>query len=156
MTGHRQIADPLKALCAFLREQIGDMVAITPGNLPGIPAGIPAVFRPDVPVGFDQMMPTECVILRPAGGYKRFGRTQIYMADPLVDLLSYGATQQAATQVCQVAITACKQLNNELWENVHLCSAQVAGGPIPMPDAQTLWPMCWASLQVTHGELPVK
>ena len=151
----RHVADPLMAMCAFLREQIGDLVTVTPGDIKGIPAGVPAIFRPDMPAAFDAVMPTESVVLRPAGGYTRFGTTQILLGDPRVDVLAYGKTQQSATMVCRAVIVACKFLVVQEWENVLLMSAQCSGGPLPLPDTQTLWPTCWCSLQVTHGELPV-
>jgi hypothetical protein len=149
------LPDPLKALAAFLRSQIGDMLAITPGGIKNVPAGVPAVFRPDLPQAFDQLMPCACVVVRPAGGYTQFGKSQLYLGDPRVEIIAYGTVEQEATEICRAACVACKQLVAQRWENMLLYSAQVSAGPIPLPDAQTLWPACWASVQLIHGELPL-
>jgi hypothetical protein len=149
------LPDPLSALAAFLRQQIGDRLAVTPGNLKNIPPGVPAVFRPDLPQGFDAVMPCAAVVVRAAGGYTQFGRSQFYIGDPRVEIIAYGTVQQEATEVCRAAVVACKQLVAQKWENTLLYSAQVSAGPVPLPDAQTLWPACWASVQLIHGELPL-
>lgn len=150
-----QLPDPLKAFAAFLRFQIGDRLTVTPGGLKDLPAGVPAVFRPDLPQGFDAIMPTACVVVRPAGGYTQFGKSQLYLGDPRVDIIAYGAQQQEATDICRAVIVASKQLVAQRWENTLLYSAQVSAGPVPLPDSQTLWPTCWASVQLVHGELPL-
>lgn len=147
--------DPIKALCAYLRAQVGDKVVATPGGLKNVPANVPAVFRPDLPQGFDQVMPAACVVVRPAGGYKQYGKTQFYIGDPTVDVVCYGTNQQQATEVCRAVAIVLKQLVSQEWENTLLYSAQVSAGPTPLPDTQTLWPACWLSAQLIHGELPL-
>ena len=150
------IPDPIKALCAYLRSEVGNLVVTTPGGLHNIPPNIPAVFRPDMPQGFDQVMPAASIVVRPAGGYKQYGKTQFYIGDPTVDVICYGGTQQQATELCRATAVALKQLVAQEWENTLLYSSQVIAGPTPLPDTQTLWPSCWLSAQLVHGELPLR
>lgn len=147
------VPDPLKALCAYLRSELSNLVITTPGGLKNIPANVPAVFRPDLPLGFDQVMPAACVVVRPAGGYKLYGATQFYIGDPVVDVTCYGANMAQATEVARASVVALKQLVAQEWENTLLYSAQVTAGPTPLPDTQTLWPTCWLSCHLVHGEL---
>lgn len=150
------VPDPIKALCAFLRQELSNLVTSTPEGLINIPPGVPAVFRPDLPKGFDQVMPAACVVCRPAGGYKQFGKTQIPVGDPTIDIVCYGANQDEATNVARAGVVVCKQLVAQEWENTLLYSAQVIGGPTPLPDTQVLWPACWFSVTLMHGELPLR
>ena len=147
--------DPIKALCAYLRAEVGHLVIPTPGGLKRIPANIPAIFRPDLPQGFDQIMPAACIVVRPMGGYKQYGKTQFYIGDPTADIVCYGTNSQQATEIARAVVVVLKQLVSQEWENTLLYSAQVAAGPTPLPDAQTLWPACWLSCQLVHGELPL-
>lgn len=141
-----KVSDPMAGLCAFLKAQLADLLFKTQHG--------PAVFRPDLPKDFDQNMPVACIVVRPAGGYTRFGKSMLYMGDPRADLTCYGGTQWEATRVAQSAVVALKQLVSQTWENTRLYSANVSGGPTPLPDQQTLWPACWLAVQLVHGELP--
>lgn len=146
------IADPAAGYCAFLRAAIGDMLA--PATLPSGAGTVPAVFRPDLPSWYDASMPAACVVVRPAGGHTQFGSSMLYIADPRVDVVCYGADQQQATALCVSVTVASKRLVSEVWDGVLIYAANIAGGPIPLPDEKTLWPACWCSVQLVHGELP--
>lgn len=146
------VADPAAGYCAFLRSAIGDMLAAA--TLPSGGGTVPAVFRPDLPQWFDADMPAACVVVRPAGGHTQFGSSMLYMADPRVDVVCYGSDQQQATMVCTAAQVASKRLVSEVWDGVLLYAANIAAGPVPLPDEQTLWPACLMSVQLVHGELP--
>lgn len=146
--------DPLAAVCAFLRVTIGSRLDQTPKGLKGIPAGVPAVFRPDLPQQIDSSMPMRCVVVRHAGGYTQFGEEQFYVADPRFDLICFASSQNGATRIARAAATQLKQLSApQIWEGTQLYSAIVTTGPVPLPDQQTLWPACWLSTVVMHGEL---
>lgn len=148
------IADAPKAYCAFLRARVGDRLAIA--TLPGSGAKVPAVFRPDMPRWFQSSMPASAIIVRPAGGYTAYGKSMQPIADVRVDVLCYGPEdgQQQATELAQAVAVASKQLSVEVWEDTLLMAANVSAGPVPLPDAQTLWPACWLSIQLVHGEYP--
>ena len=146
------VADPGAALGAYLRAQVGDLLfqATYPNG-----ARLPAVFRPSLPSWFDEHMPAACLVIRRAGGYTRFGKERYYMGDPRMDILAYAANDQEATDIAQAVAVVCKQLDTQIWEDTLLWSANVTGGPTPLPDSQTLWPSCWLAVQLVHGELPV-
>lgn len=147
-----EVSEPGAALCAFLRARLGERLAQV--TLPDSSVSVPAVFRPNLPAWFDARQPTACLVVRPAGGYKRFGASMLYLADPAMDVIAYGTDQQQATELCRLVVFHAKRLVNEVWENTLLACANVAAGPVPLPDTQTLWPGCWCSLQLVHGELP--
>ncbi|MHB1950160.1 MAG: hypothetical protein ACYCQK_01645 [Acidiferrobacteraceae bacterium] len=145
------VADPALALVMFLRATLTDQLAQATD-----PTGnsYPAVFRPDLPKWFDSSEAVASIVVRPAGGYATYGRSLLPIADPRLDLTCYGTTQQQATALARAAAVNTKQCVNQVWEGVMLRAINIAGGPIPLPDAQTVWPGCWVSLQVIHGELP--
>jgi hypothetical protein len=146
------VADGAKAYCAFLRAAVGSQLA--PASNPKSPGVVvPAVFRPAMPQWFDKSMPASAVVVRPRGGYTQFGDSTMYLADPRMDVIAYGTTQQDATSLATLIAVTSKQLVNEVWENTLLMAANISGGPIPLPDTQTLWPACWLSVQLVHGEL---
>ena len=149
------VPDALLAFVMFLRQQVGDRVMQTPSGLQGIPPDVPAIFRPEMPQGFQSQMPAACIICRPAGGYTKFGKTQFMLADPRVDINSYAPTQGEAVANAQAIALACKLLIlPQVFEECLLNSAMVSAGPTPLPDTQTLWPCAWMSVQLVHGELP--
>ena len=150
-----RIAEPLAAYCAFLRATIGEHLA--QATNPATPSvSYPAVFRPSMPAWFDANMPVAALVCRPAGGSSQFGKTLMPLADPRVDVIAYGTTPQQATELCRLVGVVSKQLTPSVWENTLLAACNIAGGPVPLPDEQTLWPGCWLSVQLVHGELPVQ
>lgn len=159
------LPDAKAAICGYLRAQpiIADMVDLTPSGLDGIPAGVPAVFRPDLPKSIDQSMPLACIVARPApGGYKTFGGQRFYMADSVIDFICFADSSNRAARIADTLCVVLKQLcanasgevRPQVWEHTMLYSASVKAGPVPLPDEQTLWPAVWLSATVTHGELP--
>lgn len=146
------VADAAAGYCAFLRGRVGDMLDVATNPTSGLT--LPAVFRPDLPRWFQGSMPAACIVVRPAGGYTRFGSSTMYLADPRVDVLCYGANGEAARRLATTVAVVSKQLMVEVWDGVLLHSANIAGGPIPLPDQQTEFPSAWLSVQLVHGELP--
>jgi hypothetical protein len=151
------LPDPLAAMCAWLRAnpEVSPLLDPIPNGLKGIPAGMPAVFRPDLPQAIDPGMPLACIIVRPAGGYRMFGDSMLLMSDPRFDLICYGSNQTEATGIARAVATELKQLYlPQTWEHTVLYSATVNSGPVPLPDTATLWPAAWLQATVTHGDLP--
>lgn len=139
------IADPLAAVCSYLRAQIG-------GQLDQW-AGQPAVFRPSLPEAVDASMPLTCVVVRAAGGYKMFGAGLLPVADPVLDVICYGEKPQGSYQVAVAAAHALKQLTQSVWNGVLLYWAKVSAGPVPLPDTETIWPATWLAAQVMYSEI---
>lgn len=151
------LPDPLAAMCAWLRANpvIAPLLDPIPSGLPGLPHGVPAAFRPDLPAQVDPAMPLASIIVRPAGGYRMFGDSMILMSDPRMDFICFGSNQSQATGIARAVATELKQLAYpQTWEHTVLYSAIVNAGPVPLPDTQTLWPAAWLSATVNHGDLP--
>jgi len=148
-----EIAEPVLAYVMFLRSHLGDQVAQAEQPDGAI---YPAIFRPDMPRWYAPKMPTRAIVVAPKGGYARFGDGQLPLADPRLDVVCYGDEDdmQGATQLARMVATVSKQLVSQVWNGVLLVSAAVSGGPIPLPDQQTLWPSVWLSIQLVHGEYP--
>lgn len=144
-------------MCAWLRanQQVASLLDAIPANTMGLPAGVPAVFRPDLPSNMDESMPLASIVVRPAGGYRQFGASMMPLADPRLDFICFGSNQGQATAIARTVATELKQLAfPQTWEHTILYSATVNAGPVPLPDTQTLWPAAWLSATVMHGEYP--
>lgn len=145
MTASPATADPLAAICAYLQSTVGDMLAQGETG--------PKVFRPQLPTGEDENMPQACIVVRRAGGYKMFNTGTLPVADPTLNIICYGDVPQQSEVIATAVARALKQLSQSVWENTTLYWAKIAGGPVPLPDQQTLWPATWVGAQVMHGEL---
>lgn len=139
------LADPAAALCAFLQASVGDLLDQGPNG--------PLVYRPSLPEKVDPKMPQACIVVRPAGGYKLFGTGRLPVADPVLDLMCYGAVEQQAYTIAVASAQALRQLTMSVWENCKLYWAHISAGPVPLPDAQTLWSACFLSTQVMYAEV---
>lgn len=144
-------ADPLAAICAYLASTVGSLMTQMPVTGIAGPVGSPAIFRPDIPRGWDQYMPTACIVVRGAGGYQLFGGGSMPVADPRLDVICWGGSQLEAASIARSVTIALKQLGPSVWENTLLQWARVTG-PLPMVDADTLWPCNFVSAQVMHAE----
>ena len=144
MTG-LNVADPVAALCAYLAHSVGDRLAQGPLG--------PQVFATQLPPGQDQNMPQPCLLVRRAGGYKMFNLGNLPLADPTLDIVCYGTVPLEGDQIATAVALALKQLTQSVWENTLLYWARIAGGPVPLPDTQTLWPATWLAAQVAHAEI---
>lgn len=152
------VADPLAAVCAYLRSEIGGMVTLTPATDPqgqpliGIPVGVPAIFRPDLPRGWDQLMPCATIVVRNAGGVDLFGKGYIPLSSPRLDIASYGESARQAEEIARAALVALKRLTPSVWENCLLHACYISATPIPSYEANTLWPLAIFSTQVIYAE----
>lgn len=144
------ISDPLAAMCAYLGsvESIADLL----GRSSSAVGGGPAIYRPDLPKTEDALMPQNCIVVRRVGGLKMFGKSQMPVSDPNMDLLCYGGTRLDSENVATAVVVVLKQLVMQRWANVMLYSANIAAGPIPLPDTQTQWPLTVITAQVMHGD----
>lgn len=133
------ISDPTAALAMFLRSNLSDLID---GR----------TYRPQLPKSADKDMAQACIVVRRAGGLKVYGKSQLPISDPTVDLICYGATAMEAETVAAAACAALKGLVMEVWEGVMLYSANIIAGPLPLPDLQTLWPAALVSTQVLHRD----
>lgn len=143
------VTDPAASLGAYLAATIGGLLAVAPA---GHGMSGPAIFRPSLPEWMDTFMPVACVVVRPAGGYKLFGTGRLPVADPVLDLICYGGSDQQAGQIALAAAQALKQLQQSTWRGATLYWARISGGPVPLPDPATLWPATFLSAQVMHSE----
>lgn len=153
------LPDPLAAMCAFLRAnaQVASLLDPIPSGLPGFEqlAGVPSVFRPDLPAIMDPKMPLAAVVVRPAGGYTQFGTEMFYVADPRMDFICFGAHQVQAGQIANAVAMVLQQLSFPVvYEGCRLYAASVHAGPVPLPDTQTIWPAAFLSATVMVGQLP--
>lgn len=153
------LPDPLAAMCAFLRAnaQVSALIDPIPPGLAGLEqlAGVPAVFRPDLPQNIDPKMPLSCVVIRPAGGYTQFGDQPFYLADMRMDFICFGDHAQQASAICSAVAVELMQLTFPVvYERCRLYSASVRAGPVPLPDTQTVWPAVFLSATVLVGQLP--
>lgn len=145
------LADPASAICGYLSSAIGELLDTVP---PGHSMSGPALFRPSLPQWVDASMDAlACIVVRPAGGYKMFGTGLLPVGDPVLDLVCYAGSQQRAYLIAVATARALKQLQMSTWESTKLYWAKIAGGPIPLPDQQTLWPACWLGTQVMFAEI---
>jgi hypothetical protein len=139
-------ADPLRAVAAYLKAS-----PVAPMLEPG-PHGA-SVYRPTLPETIQDDMPFACIVVRPAGGYTLFGTGLLPVADPRIDFTCYAGTPQESYEIAVATARTLKQLQMSVWENTKLYWARVAGGPIPLPDTDTLWPATWLSAQVMYAEI---
>jgi hypothetical protein len=142
------IADPAAALCAYLASTVSTVL----DTIPSAYGGGAAIFRPQLPEWVDSENPLGSITVRHAGGYTMFGSGLMQVADPRLDLTCYGSTAQQAAMIALTVAHALKQLTMSVWEGCTLYWAKIAGGPMPLPDQQTLWPAVWISAQVMHSE----
>lgn len=147
------IADPAGALCTFLASQLADLLDEAPAGH-GMTGA--AVFRPQLPEWVDANMDAlACIVVRPAGGYKLYSNGLLPLRDPVLDLTCYAGSSQEALTIATAAGDALMQLTQSVWEGVTFYGARIAGGPIPLPDQQTLWPACWIGTQLVHNSIAV-
>jgi hypothetical protein len=139
-------ADPLLAIRAYL--QASAVGALLEPREHG-----PAIYRPTMPPTAQDDMPFGCIVIRPAGGYNMFGIGLLPVADPKIDFTCYAGTPQESYEIAVATARALKQLQMSIWEGTKLYWARVAGGPIPLPDQNTMWPATWLSAQVMHAEI---
>lgn len=140
------VADPLAAVAAYLQASaVGQMLQAMPHG--------PAVYRSMLPQSVQKKMPFSCIVVRPAGGYTLFGSGLLPVADPRIDFTCFAGTPQESYEIAVATARALKQLQMSVWENTKLYWARIAGGPIPLPDQNTLWPATWLSAQVMYAEI---
>lgn len=132
-------ADPRAAIAAYLIDTVGDLVD---GH----------VFRPRLPdkadlAGMGVTMPAPVLVVRAAGGYARFGGSDLPIGDPRVDVLCYGETRLEADNIAGEVLLALKALGSKVYERTYLRSARISG-VVPLVDPDTAWNYSVVSAQV--------
>lgn len=138
--------DVTAAIAYYLRDQIGDRV----GDL---------IFRPELDLDAIRQaglsMPTACIVVRPAGGYVRYGSSYQDLGDPRVDCLCYGSTRLEADNIGRAVLRALRSLIRRVYgpigEKVLLHGANISG-VMPLVDPSEAWPYTLVSAQVLIGE----
>jgi hypothetical protein len=100
-------------------------------------------------------MPSQTIVVRPAGGYQLFGATNAPIGDPHLDLYCWGSTWLEAEMLASRTIPILRQLRTTTWGGVRLYWARIAGGPNPYEDPETNWPCSVLTAQVAYCELQV-
>lgn len=119
------------------------------------------VYRPELDDDIIGVMPTECIVIRRAGGYGLFGNTHVPIGDPRLDILSYGQTYLDADGIAAEIVNALKALRGGVFTSpdsgirTRLYWARIEAGPMPVTDPETDWPCAVVSAQVAHLELAV-
>lgn len=132
-------ADPTAAVAAYLIDAVG---ALVNGH----------VFRPQLPdkadlAGMGVRMPAPVLVVRPAGGYARFGGSDLPVGDPRVDVLCYGVTRLESDNIGREVLLALKALGSVVYERTLLRSARISG-IVPLVDPDTAWSYSVVSAQV--------
>lgn len=135
-------ADPTAAIAAYLLAQ-PELSAMVDDR----------VFRPELPRVQEKFMPRECIVVRRAGGYTMYGRTNLPVADPRIDVLCYGGSRLSSENIAGEVVLALKAIERVIWENTLLYWARIGIGPLPLIDPDTLWPFCVVSAQVMHADM---
>lgn len=114
-----------------------------------------SVFWPSLPRQTDPAMPAPAVVIRPAGGYMRYGGGTLPIGDPRVDTDCYGATLAQSWQVHLAVLTAFKRTIRATAGGVLVHSVTVSSGGVTSVDPDTQWPLTIASYTAVISELPV-
>lgn len=130
-------ADPTKAVAAYLRSTIGDLVE-------------DRVFRPELPRKQIASMPRACIVLRLAGGYTLTGGGSLPVGDPRIDAICYGSTRMEAQKIATATLLALHDLERQVFENTLLHWARI-GGAVPGVDPDAHWPLFLVSAQVAFA-----
>lgn len=149
----RTQADPTAALCTYLASTSVAGLLVD---------GAASIFRPKLPpeANLPQPMPFACMVVRPAGGYARFGGGLLPIGDPRLEIVCYGSAELEAQDVARETVGALRALRQQAWvetsaqgsPRVRLINARIEAGPLPLVDPDTSWPYCVVVAQVVHSE----
>lgn len=133
------MTDIIAAVLTFLKADAG--VSLLVGS---------RVYAGEMPRDEMDDMPKKIAIIRYAGGmeHNRF----LPIADPRIDVLSYGETYYEAGQVDRAIYDALKALNRRTVDDVLLHGVALSGGPYMLRDGSEGWPYQARSITVTADE----
>jgi len=131
--------DVIEALIGFLKADAG-VAALASTRIYG------AVLQRDE----IKQMPRKTAVLRYAGGieHNRFSP----IAEPRVDIWSYGETDYEAGRLDRAIYDALKGLDRKTTNNTLLHGVALSGGPLMMHDSETEWPARVRSVTVYADE----
>lgn len=136
-------ADPIAAVVAYLKAD------------PDVSTRVGEhVYGGSIPRALNASMPTEAVVVRPAGGYSVYGRGTLPLGDPRMDTDCYGTSEYDSWLVHLDVQHAMKILLRHRAAGVLLHSAAQSAGGVTARDPQTPeWPLTIASYTVISSEL---
>lgn len=124
---------------------------------PGVLAKVAAadrIFGAELPRTFNAQMPAQAaLVLRPAGGYGRFGSGTLPLGDPRIATDCYGPDEYASWLLYLAVLDAMRALQRRRVAGVLLHSASVGAGGVTGRDPQTNWPLTIATYTVIASEL---
>jgi len=115
------------------------------------------VFGLELPQAEAANMPRKAIVIQPSGG-AGFGvgeRDYIEHSAPRIDVFSYGETPFEAGRVRREVYDVLKQLKRTVINSTLVHWANPAGGPLPLRDPDTDWPLQFESFQVFFAERAV-
>lgn len=134
------IADPVLATAAYLKAQIGSLVD-------------DQVWQPELPQWIDKSMPTNAIVVMPAGGGKLMGSNRLPVYDSLIDILCYGAARPQADEIARQAVATLRQFAMVKSEGVLMYWARIASGVNPRVETDVNWNFSEFTIQLLHSEL---
>lgn len=112
------------------------------------------VFGIELPQSEANNMPRKCIVIKPSGG-AGFGvgdRDFVKHSADRVDIFYYGETPFEANKLRRTAYDVLKQVSRTVVNQVLVHWLNRAGGPIPLRDPDTTWPLTFESFQVFYAE----
>ena len=108
------------------------------------------IYAAELPRAEIESMPQKIAVLRYAGGVER--NRFLPIAEPRIDILSFGETYHEAGKLDRAIYAALKALNRETVDNVLLHGIALSGGPLMLRDSDTGSPYQARSITVTADE----
>lgn len=135
------IPDAVAALVAFLKQDV---------ELQGLLGT--RVYGGELPASVTGSMPTEAVVVSPAGGLGVIGSAYQEYGDVRLDVNCYGSTPNKAHEIWRCVHPLLKQMQRTSVSGTLLHWAKPAGGPLSLRDPDTDWPYNFSSWQVLAAE----
>lgn len=139
------MTDPLKALLVFLQSD-----TIVRGLVDD------RVYGEELPRPETNFMPRKVLIVKPAGiGISVEAGSYSQLTSGRYDVWSYGETPYEARQLQLASYSRLKGLQRQVVAGVLLHGAERVGGPLPIRDPITFWPIHVESFQVLASDIVV-
>lgn len=133
------MTDIMAATIAFLKTDTG--IAAEVGD---------RIFGGELPTSENEYMPRKVIVLTYAGGIER--NRFLPIAEPRIDIWSYGETYHEAARLDRVVYQAFKDLDRKTVADTLLHGAALSGGPNSLRDGETGWHVMMRSIVVTADE----
>lgn len=133
------MTDVLDALIVFIKAD--SEVMILAGD---------RIYGAELPRDETKNMPRKVAVLTEAGGIER--NRFLPIAEPRIDIWSYGETYHEAGKLDRAIYQALKDLDRQTTDDVLLHGVALSGGPHSMRDSETGWPLKVRSVTVSADE----